>query len=113
MKLLYSLPFLGLGLSSVTLASSGFFYINHKHPLNPLSERQTQICGEGDTCADACGADYVQCGTSSLNCYNPTAGDVSALCLISIPTTSANVNLTDVLWSFRVLLPLWRILRRF
>ena len=80
MKLLRSLPFLGLSLSSVALANSGFFYLNHKHPLNTLSKQQTEICGEGATCADACGAGYVQCGTSPSNCYNPTAGDVSALC---------------------------------
>jgi hypothetical protein len=85
MKLLHSLPFLALGLSSVALAHSGFYYLNHKHPISTLFERQTQYCsGEGDTCAEACGAGYEQCGDSSSNCYNPAAGDVSALCLVLI-----------------------------
>ena len=78
MKLLHSLALLGLSLSSVALANSGFFHISHKHPLNGLSTRQTQYCDTGATCAEACGAGFEQCGTSSVKCYNPTAGEVSA-----------------------------------
>jgi hypothetical protein len=36
----------------------------------------THLCGEGETCAEACGATYVQCpSTSGTYCYDPTIGD--------------------------------------
>jgi hypothetical protein len=36
----------------------------------------THLCGEGETCAEACGATYVQCpSTSGTYCYDPTVGD--------------------------------------
>ena len=36
----------------------------------------THLCGEGETCAEACGATYVQCpSTSGTYCYDPAVGD--------------------------------------
>lgn len=36
----------------------------------------THICGQGDTCAEACGPTTVQCPSKSgLYCYDPTVGE--------------------------------------
>ena len=41
---------------------------------NGYQPEQT-VCGEGDTCGDACGSGYTQCASNdaSVHCYNPTA----------------------------------------
>jgi len=38
---------------------------------------QTELCGDGNTCAEACGAGYEQCASndSFTHCFNPTAGE--------------------------------------
>lgn len=52
------------------------------HQMFGLGRRQTDgyqptqsICGEGATCADACGAGYATCASSdtTIHCYNPAA----------------------------------------
>jgi len=40
--------------------------------LHTLMKRR--YCGQGNTCADACGAGYEQCVSPTM-CYNPTVGD--------------------------------------
>jgi hypothetical protein len=36
----------------------------------------THYCGEGDTCAEACGPTYVQCPSNAdTYCYDPSVGD--------------------------------------
>ncbi|KAF2466904.1 uncharacterized protein BDR25DRAFT_236045 [Lindgomyces ingoldianus] len=36
----------------------------------------THFCGRGDTCAEACGATYVQCPSDAgIYCYDPTIGE--------------------------------------
>ena len=43
---------------------------------NSLDKRQSLYCGEGNTCADACGSGYAQCGDADeFNCYNYADGE--------------------------------------
>jgi len=68
-------PLLALSLDIVAGASS-FFHVKGLQYAKSSSKRSlSDVCGVGNTCAEACGPGYEQCGTSSLNCYNPVAGE--------------------------------------
>jgi hypothetical protein len=58
------MPVLGMGLS--------------RRDTNGYQPEQT-VCGDGDTCAEACGAGYTECGAvdDSIHCFNP---DVKQAC---------------------------------
>ena len=38
---------------------------------------ETELCGDGDTCSEACGSGYETCISADKNnhCFNPAAGD--------------------------------------
>jgi hypothetical protein len=38
---------------------------------------ETELCGDGSTCAEACGSGFEQCASNDNNnhCFNPTVGD--------------------------------------
>ncbi|KAK4948733.1 hypothetical protein LTR10_012738 [Elasticomyces elasticus] len=78
--------------------ASTFVHIKGLHYHDSLLKRQTTFCGTGNTCAEACGAGFEQCGSSPDHCYNPTAGegqDVSA-CAVSqaftLPASTASAT---------------------
>lgn len=71
-------------LATLALASQGLSAAYKFHGMLPrdhLTKRQVyypeyNYCGAGDTCAESCGEDYVECPSNSeLYCFNPTVGD--------------------------------------
>jgi len=72
---------LTLAAISTTVLSAEFFSPNH---FGAMMKRQggyypgTHLCGQGDTCAEACGPTEITCPSdpgTGLYCYDPVAGD--------------------------------------
>lgn len=72
MKLLISL--LALTTPTVVVASQEFQHISGRISANSLFARQDP-CGEGATCAEACGPGHETCDHLPF-CYIPSAGEV-------------------------------------
>jgi hypothetical protein len=71
-----------LALAILSTAVLGSEFYSPANPFGAMMKRQagyyptTHLCGSGDTCAEACGATYEQCPSSSgLYCYEPSLGD--------------------------------------
>ena len=79
-----------VAVAAATVAADGVSYKMAKKPLGlaSLAARQEpgykpeqRICGDGNTCAEACGSGFSQCpSTSGLShCYNKDAGETCCM----------------------------------
>ena len=72
--------FLTLAAVSTAVFASDFY--SPAYNFGAMMKRQggyypsTHLCGQGDTCAEACGPTQIQCPSESgLYCYDPAVGD--------------------------------------
>ncbi|ORY15027.1 hypothetical protein BCR34DRAFT_662305 [Clohesyomyces aquaticus] len=74
----YALTFVTL---CTTVSASIFHAHSPIHVFGGVKKRQgyipnNHLCGEGNTCGEACGGAYVQCpSTDGIYCYNPSSGE--------------------------------------
>ena len=69
-------------LAAVSTAVMASDFYSPAHNFGAMMKRQggyypsTHLCGQGDTCAEACGPTQIQCPSDSgLYCYDPAVGD--------------------------------------